>query len=225
LLTQAYGPGLAIRRLTYSPPTAFRDPPPPGALPAPLNGFGNRAAPLIVSVSRHDGRKGLDVLLRALARLRDEGVAFRACLVGPGLLLAAHRRLVSRLRLEDRVLITGRVPDVTPYLQHADVYVLPSRQEDSGSVAVLEALQTGAAIIASAVDGIPEDLTDGRDAVLVPVGNPEALARALSRLLADAPLRKQLGAQAREVYERRFAAPITADALRRLYTELGLPPV
>ena len=223
-LVEHYGPGMSIRHITYSPPTALEDPPTDSALPAPLRGFGDPQAPLIVSVSRHDGRKGIDVLIGALAALRDAGVAFRACLVGPGLLLTAHRRLISRLALEGRVLIPGRVPAVTPYLMNCDIYVLPSVQEGSGALAVLEALQTGAAIAASAIDGIPEDLTDGHDSLLFAPGDQDDLARTLTRLMNDSGLRARLSAQARATYERRFAAPVLARALTDLYTEFGLPP-
>lgn len=53
--------------------------------------------PLIVTVSRHDGRKGLDVLIAALADLRVRGIQFRACLLGVGILLEAHRPLAERM--------------------------------------------------------------------------------------------------------------------------------
>jgi glycosyltransferase involved in cell wall biosynthesis len=224
-LEQAYGPGMSIRRLTYSPPTALQDPPQHDGIPAPLQGFGDPAAPLIVSVSRHDGRKGIDVLIDALVRLRDDGVAYRACLVGPGLLLSTHRRAIASLELEDRVLIPGRVPDVMPYLLSADVYVLPSRQEGSGSVALLEALQAGAAIVASGVDGIPEDVRHEHDALLVAPGDPAALGAAINRLLGDPKLRARLSAGARQTYEQRFSLAAMGRQLASLYAELGLPAV
>jgi glycosyltransferase involved in cell wall biosynthesis len=180
---------------------------------------------LIVSVSRHDGRKGIDVLIDALVRLRDDGVAYRACLVGPGLLLSTHRRSITSLGLEDRVLIPGRVPDVMPYLLSTDVYVLPSRQEGSGSVALLEALQAGAAIVASEIDGIPEDVRHEHDALLVAPGDPAALVAAIKRLLGDPALRARLGAGARQTYEQRFSLEAMSRQLASLYAELGLPAV
>lgn len=212
-----YGPGLPVRRLTYSPPTAFAD----TELPRPIPAHG--AAPLIVSVSRHDGRKGLETLIAALARLRDDGVSFRACLVGPGILLHAHRRLVRRLELDRQVSLPGRVPSAMSYLRRADVYVLPSRQEGSGSVALLEAMQAGVAAVVSDVDGLPEDVTDGHDALLVPAGDADAFAGAIRRLLDEPALRERLGANARATFEERFAAPVFVRELRALYTELGLP--
>ena len=222
LLEQAVGPGLPITRLPYAAPLAFADPLPTPPLPEPLVSFGDPDAALIVSTSRHDGRKGLDVLIRALARLRDAGRPFRACLVGTGVMLEPHRRLVRSLGLEQHVLLPGLVPAVLPYLAHADVYTLPSIEEGSGAVSVLEALQCGATIVASAVDGIPEDLTDGDDALLVPPGQAEPLARALELLLASPERRARLGARARATFERRFTAQQAARAIAELYAGLGI---
>jgi glycosyltransferase involved in cell wall biosynthesis len=224
MLQEAYGPGLNIRRLAYAAPLAFRDPLAPVPLPRHLEQLGDPAAPLIVSVSRHDGRKGLDVLIAALAGLRDAGVPFRACLVGPGELLSAHRRLVVSRGLQTRVSIPGKVPDVLPYLANCDAFVLPSEEEGSGSVSVLEALQVGVPIVASAVDGIPEDLSHGRNALLVPAGDAPALARTLATLLADPPLKARLCAAARLTYQRRFAPPVLTQELAALYNEFGLRP-
>lgn len=219
-LERRYGP-LSIRRLSYTPPTGFSDP--PTKAPLPEIG-GDPQAPLIVSVSRHDGRKGVEVLIAALAELRRNGIAFRACLVGPGPLLADHQRLVRDMGLETQVSLPGRVREVMPYLTNADVYVLPSREEGSGSVSVLEAMQAGAAIIASDVDGIPEDLTHEHDALLVPPGDPEALRSAIARLISDPDLRQRIGAAARRTYEERFTPAVMARQLAEFYTELGLPP-
>lgn len=224
LLRDAYGIEKTVRRVTYAAPTAFDDTPeardPP--LPEPLAGFGDPAAPLVVSVSRHDGRKGLDVLIRALARLRDAGVPFRACLTGTGILWPAHHALVDSLGLADRVLLPGRVPLVMPYLRHADVFVLPSVEEGSGSVSVLEALQAGTAVLSTNVDGMPEDITDGVDGVLVRPSDPGVLADALAALLGDPARRARLGAAGRALYERRFSPDAAAADLRAVYDGLGL---
>jgi glycosyltransferase involved in cell wall biosynthesis len=176
-------------------------------------------------VSRHDPRKGLGVLLRALAGLASDGVPARACLVGPGPLLDDHRKLADGLRLGESVAITGQVADVMPYLRAADIFVLPSLEEGSGSVSLLEALQSGTAVVASRCDGIPEDLADERDALLVAPGDPGSLQAALARLLRDAPLRRRLACRARSVYETRFSADALVSALAETYTDFGLRPI
>jgi glycosyltransferase involved in cell wall biosynthesis len=116
------------------------------------------------------------------------------------------------------------VSDVVPYLRHSDIFVLPSLEEGSGSESVLEAMQAGVPVVASGVDGIPEDLTDGVEALLVQPGDAESLRRPLERLLASAGLRAELGAAARRRYEECFSPPIVIEALRAFYGELGLVP-
>ena len=216
ILEDAYGPRLNIRRVPYASEDAFEedDDDRTEARPAP------GAPARILSVSRHDPRKGVDVLLLALGCLAAEGVDFSATLVGPGRLLHAHRRLAADLGLAERVSIPGRVDDVAPYFERADVFVLPSLAEASGSMSVLEALRAGIAIVASACDGVPEDLTDGVDAMLVEPGDPSALAGALRTLLADSARRGQLAANGRRTHDQRFSADRFVAAIRDVYCEL-----
>ncbi len=183
------------------------------------------SSPLIVAVSRHDPRKGVDILLRALARVRAAGGRFRACLVGGGPLLDAHRRVAKELGLESCVAIEGFVADPDRYLQCADVFVLPSLQEGSGSLSLIEALQAGLPVVASNCDGIPEDVVDGDSALLVPPGDVNDLAESLARVLNDADLRRRLSRRARETFETRFSPDGFAAALRALYAEFGFRPV
>ncbi len=228
LLGDAYGLRTEMRRLPYASTTAFRetetDPHTPPPLPSPLAGLAPPGAPLIVAVSRHDPRKGIDLLLRALAGLAAARIPFRACLVGPGPLLAAHRRLAADLGLGASTAIPGRVDDPFAYLTAADVFVLPSLEEGSGSLSLLEALQARTAVVATRCDGIPEDLLDGENALLVPTGDAAALERALARLLGDAELRSRLADEARRTYEERFSAAAFAAALKATYAELGVAP-
>jgi glycosyltransferase involved in cell wall biosynthesis len=223
MLSDAYGTRLEIRRIPYAAAAAFEQASAAlsASAPAPVEPLEPAAAPLIVSVSRHSANKGLDVLLHALASLKQDGIGFRACLVGPGRLLKAHRRLSSRLGLERQVAIPGYVEDVHEYLRLADVFVLPSLQEGSGSVALLEALQRATAIVASSCDGVPEDITDGRDGLLVRPGEVADLRDALARLLGDAGLRDELATRARGLFEQRFSATRFVAALGDVYAELG----
>ena len=218
LLRAAYGER-PIEHLAYCAPLAFRPDATFAERPVPA---GDGRPPMIIAVSRHSARKGLDVLIRALGLLRDRGVSFRASLVGGGPLLAAHQRLVRSLDLAGAVSFPGVVPDVLPYLRDCELFVLPSTAEDSGSMSVLEALQVGAPIVCSEVDGLPEDLTHERDALLVGPRDPQALADALARLLGDEQLRGRLSRNARATYEARFAPEPAAADLARMYRSLGL---
>jgi glycosyltransferase involved in cell wall biosynthesis len=221
ILLDEFGPGAEVRRLPYAAEAAFLPGHGPSPEPAPVGALKPRDAPLIVSVSRHDARKGVDVLLRALGQVRAACIPFRACLVSGGSLLTAHRRLAEQLGLGTMVTLTGWVRDSLSYLRHADIFVLPSFQESSGSLALLEALQTGLTIVASRVDGIPEDVTDGESALLVEPGSVAELAAALVRVLTDCELRRRLAQQARATFVEKFSADAFTAALRELYVELG----
>jgi glycosyltransferase involved in cell wall biosynthesis len=222
LLAESYGLGDTLRRIAYASEAAFR---PPGArppLPAHVAALSPATVPLILAVSRHDPRKGVDVLLRALGRLRAAGIPFRACLLGTGPLLDAHRRLATRLGLDGAVAIEGFVADPFPYAQHADVFALPSLEEGGGSLSLLEALQAGVAVVASGVDGVPEDVTDGESALLVPPGDVAALQAALARVLRDPALRRSLAAAGRQTFEARFSADAFSAALTQVYASVGV---
>jgi glycosyltransferase involved in cell wall biosynthesis len=215
LIRKRHGLEARLRLMPYAAESAFFDhAPAPKALGRPL------IVPLIVAISRHEPRKGVDVLLHALARLKADGVPFQARLAGGGPLLAEHRALALRLLLDDCVSIEGVVPDVRSLLDDADVFVLPSREEQSGSLALLEALQAGAAVVASSVDGILEDLIDGKDALLTRPDDPAHLAAALARVLTDEPLRRRLQVHARATFNERFSAAPFSAALGSVYREL-----
>jgi glycosyltransferase involved in cell wall biosynthesis len=78
--------------------------------------------------------------------------------------------------------------------------------------------------VVSAVDGLPEDVTHGRDGWLVEAGDAGALGNGLGRLTADGPARARIGREARRTFERRFASARLVEALAREYGRLGLPP-
>jgi glycosyltransferase involved in cell wall biosynthesis len=224
LIVARHGAGVRVERLGYGPESAFFATPGRHAAPAPLAALEPASAPLVVSVARHHSRKGGDVLIDALGLLRERGTPVRACFIGDGPLLGEHRRRVTALGLDASVLVAGRVDDVDPYLQHADVFALASREEQSGALAILEALRAGVPVVASAVDGIPEDVADGVSALLVPPDDPAALAEALGRLAADAGLRARLAEAGRRLFAQRFAAEPFAAAVGRADGALGFAP-
>lgn len=215
-LERSLGAGIRFHRLPYASDTAFRH---AARRPPPRLTAAHRPT-RIVALARHDERKGLHLLLEALASMRDRGVAFEAVLVGAGALLATHRRITADLGLESVVSLPGPIEDAYPTLEGAEVFVLPSLQEGSGSLALLEAAQAGLAIVATAVDGLVEDIEDGVNGLLVPAGDARALASALARLAARPDLRLRLGAAARRTFEERFSAHHLERDLGDLYDHL-----
>jgi len=151
----------------------------------------------LVCVARLDHHKGIDVLLRALSVLASPKP--RLDIVGSGLEEGALRCLANELNLNGRVRFRGQLgrSDMAAILAGAIAFVLPSRS-DNLPLAVLEAMQAGLPIVATRVGGIPEEVRDGVEGLLVPSEDPVSLADALARVLGDSGLRLRLGMAARE---------------------------
>ena len=151
-------------------------------------------APLLVCVGRLSHQKGQDVAIRALALLRDRAARLR--LVGAesgGGERAGLEALAGSLGVSDRIEWSGGVDDTAPEYRAADVVITPSRW-DGLSLALLEAMASGATIVASDVNG-SESLGDA--GVIVPPDDPQALADAIDSLLGSASSRRRLGEAAR----------------------------
>jgi glycosyltransferase involved in cell wall biosynthesis len=163
-------------------------------------------------MDRSSAWKGVDVLVRAFAEpeLRDplpDGPA-RLLLVGGGDAVGDHLRLAAGLGCGDRVTAAGELTGaaLVEAVREAAVLVLPSRTEaESFGMALAEAMACGTPVVGSAVGGIPYVVADGETGLLVPPGDPGALAVACRKLLADGPLADRMGAAGRRRAEDRFA--------------------
>lgn len=153
-------------------------------------------SPVIALVSRQDARKGIPYLLDALVLLNKENVSFTAVIAGDGPLLAYHRSYAERLGLQT-VVFPGAIGNPTRLLTLATLYVFPSLEEGGSALSLLEAMRYGIPIVSTNVDGIPEDIRDGKEGLLVPPKNPAELARAMKRILTSPALAAQLGQQAK----------------------------
>jgi glycosyltransferase involved in cell wall biosynthesis len=175
--------------------------------------------PLVVAIGRLHPQKGYDVLLDAVARWGGGAPVPLVAIAGDGPL---HDELTDRIRAEQLpVTLLGRRDDVADLLGAADVCVLPSRWEGSPFTAQ-EALRAGTPLVSTRAGGLPELLGEG--AVLVPVGDADALAAALRDVLTD-PDRARGLVEAGSAQAARW--PDEATAARRLvavYRELlGAP--
>lgn len=186
--------------------------PPPNGLRAEL-GAVDRS--LVLTCARLDEQKGHSILLRAAAEM--PGVAF--ALAGEGPERVPLEALARDLGVEGRVAFLGRRDDIPALLAACDVFALPSLYEGS-SLAVLEAMAAGRAVVSSAIAGTDELIEDGTDGLLVPPGDADGLREALSRLLADEELRIRFGQSARARVERDFTPRAMTAANERIYREL-----
>jgi glycosyltransferase involved in cell wall biosynthesis len=138
----------------------------------------------VFAMGRHVHQKGFDVLIRAWHQLQLSD--FDLVIGGSGTDTELLQELVRELKLEGSVHLIGRLDrtEVVSHLQHASCFVLPSRHEPFGIV-VLEAMAARTPVIATAVGGVPEFVSDGVNGRLVPGDDVIALAQALQDLIIN----------------------------------------
>lgn len=140
--------------------------------------------------------KRLDLFIRAAAILSPMWPQVRWHVIGDGELLPGIRALAHELGVGERVVFAGRVSDVADYLGRLQIGVLCSDSEGLSN-AVIEYMLRGAAVVATAVGGNTELIRDGFNGLLVPAGDPAALAAAIRRVVEDDGLRHRLADAAR----------------------------
>ncbi|SFQ09842.1 glycosyltransferase family 4 protein [Tranquillimonas alkanivorans] len=179
-----------------------------------------RGAPLILFLGRLSQRKGVPDLLAALARPEMTALAWRAVLAGDGD-VAHYRSSVESLELKDRVELPGWLDEehTAHFLRSADILVLPSHAEGM-SMAVLEGLAHGLAVITTRVGAHEEVITDGSTGVFVPVGDAASLSSALAGLIRDGKRRDALSRAARTHFLRRFSMTVYMPLLKDVYDKV-----
>jgi len=164
--------------------------------------------------------KGHQVVVEALARLGATGVRPHVLVVGEGSQKTLIREGIRRAGLDAQFSFVGFAPDLPQVVGAIDVALYVPLESDGMGRVVFEYLATARALIASRVGIVPEVLTDGRDALLVPAGDPGALAAAIGRLLEDERLRQALGVAGRRLVEERYSGARVAQSLVAHYARL-----
>jgi glycosyltransferase involved in cell wall biosynthesis len=162
-------------------------------------------------------RKGLDVLLEAVARIRDLDLVL--WIAGDGPERATLEAQTDRLGLAPRVRFLGRRDDAPDLVAACDVFVLPSRREGLG-VAALEAMAAGKPVVASRVGGLGETVLDGLTGLLVEPEDARGLARAIEQVARDPELRQRLGAAGRARISEAYLPEQMVAAYEKLYREV-----
>lgn len=166
---------------------------------------------VLLAVGRMSHEKRHVDLLEAYQGLRREGLRVRLILVGDG-----PERGRLQAAADPYVIFTGQVRDTAPYYAVADLMALPSLTEGSPNV-LLESMAARIPVVATRVGGVPEIVSDGESALLVPACDTASLGAAIREVLQNTEKRTRLVEEARAVIEARHTPDARANALIALY--------
>jgi glycosyltransferase involved in cell wall biosynthesis len=175
--------------------------------------------PTVTYAGRLGREKNIDVLLRALARLRDTGVVAALAIAGHGAHETALRKLAMELQISDQVRFLGTLgqDELAGLLRVSEVFVMMSTTETQ-SMVLLQAMASGIPVVAARSRALPEFVRDA-NGILVNPDDQAGLADALAGLLAAPRLRAKLGAAGRQLAET-FATETVAGRWEDLYRSL-----
>jgi glycosyltransferase involved in cell wall biosynthesis len=177
-------------------------------------------APLVLFAGRLAEQKRIDDLLKALDLLHHVQPDLRTLIAGDGPLRSQLEATKQAYDLDGLVLFLGHRDDVPRLMAAADLVVLPSAYEGLPNL-LLEAMRFRKPVVATAAPGTTEVVIDGQTGLLVPVGNPQLLARAIRDVIRDPALACRLGDAGRERVDREFRAQAMIDHFASLYEELA----
>ncbi len=173
---------------------------------------------VILSTGRLEEVKGLDTLLNALGKLKHDRTDWVYWIVGSGGMEKKLKKQSSKLGLDPFVKFLGRRSDVPSLLKQADLYVLPSLEENY-PYSLVEAQVAGKSIIASGVGGITEIVKHNSNGLLVPAGDSEKLYQQIKRTIGDSGLKKRLGEQAKVWGRKHLSLPVMMEQVMRVYNQ------
>ena len=179
--------------------------------------------PVILSVGRFVPKKGFAVLLRALDKVRQGGLNFRAYLIGGGELKQELQKLIAELNLRECVELKGQMSqaELHAYYRQAGVFALACEVQNDGDRdgipnVLVEAMAMAIPVVSTAISGIPELVENGVNGLLVNEKDPAALAAALTTLLSDPEMAQRLGKAGRATVEDEFDSKRNVERIGEL---------
>lgn len=204
--------GVDLDYFTYQP-----DESPAGSVPVQITSVGS----LI-------DKKGHEYLIRACAILKQQAIPFHCQIIGAGELEPKLSALIIKLGLEGMVSLAGKrsQDQVKDRLAGSDIFILAcvrtsNADQDGIPVAMMEALAMGVPVISTPVSGIPEMITHENTGLLVAERDPEAIARAVMRLLQDNELRETMRLQGRLLVEREYSITANVEQLKHILFQVA----
>ena len=174
---------------------------------------------LIGAIGRMVWEKGFEYLIRCIPEIIKTFPKVKILLVGDGPRRERLEALGERLKIKNNIVFTGFRSNIREILSAIDILVVPSILEGFPMI-TLEAMAMAKPIIATNIDGITEQITDGENGILVPPKNPEAIAKAVIRILADKESSKAMGLEARKKVEQEFSVEKMVRETEKVYLSL-----
>ena len=153
---------------------------------------------VIGTASRLVKEKALDDLIKAFSRALKERSDLRLQIAGDGPEKEALKQLIAKLGLQEKVKLLGFQQELVPFLARLDIFALVSRAKESFGLAAAEAQAMELPVVATNISGLAEVVENQHTGLVVPIGDIEAISRALLKLAADKNLRSKLGQSGRQ---------------------------
>lgn len=183
----------------------------------PITAQPEKQPPKIVMVARFDTQKDHFTLLNAISKLSH--LKFSVDLIGSGPLLSDCVEMATNLDITNKVNFLGNRHDVPKILSSAQLFVLSTHYEGL-PISILEAMRAGLPVIASNVDGIPEEVIDGETGLLVKRQDIDELAFTIELLVSSPNIRKSMGELGRQTFQNEFCIDRMLQETQSLYEQL-----
>lgn len=176
---------------------------------------------VVMTAGRQEFQKGHAVLLRAFASLRARHPDVILLIAGrEGNVTDELKTLITDLDLGQSVSLLGHRDDVTDLMAASDLFVFPSLYEGLGG-ALIEAMAVGLPVVASDIPALREVVDEGRNALLVPPDDVEALAKAIDEIIVDESRRVEFGNASRAIFESGYRAEKATAAMASMFSEVA----
>ena len=172
--------------------------------------------PRLIMVARFNEQKDQTTLLKAISGLSSP---FHLDFIGSGSSLEFCQALAQSLGVQDKVSFLGDRTDVPQLLAQSQIFILTSHYEGL-PISILEAMRAGLPVIATEVNGIPEEVENGKTGLLVPDKDVKEVAKALSILIESPELRQQMGEAGRKKFLEEFTIERMLDETRIVYEQV-----
>jgi len=156
---------------------------------------------IVISMGRLVDYKSFDVIINAFAEVADKNPAWKLHMYGQGPEKESLQALIDEKGLSSRIKMMGVTDEPLVKMSEASIFALASVAEGIPNV-LIEAMAMGCAVVSTDVGGVPDVVVDGKDGLIVPMGDRAALSRALGLLMSDPELRLSIGRNAVAIRDR-----------------------